>query len=59
LEADRRSLGSRESDRVYRPVLCALVEAGLGNGVDAFATAARPFPTAPFPMSLTWRFRLR
>jgi hypothetical protein len=59
LQAEQRSLGGREADRLYRPVLRALVEAGLGTAADASISGARPFPSVPFGMSLAWRFRLR
>jgi hypothetical protein len=56
-EAERRSLGNRDAERTARPLLRELVHAGLGYGPDGMATAARPFPSAPFaPPS---RFSLR
>lgn len=57
-QAERRSLGSREAERTQRPMLRALVQAGLGSGPDGLPTAARPFPAAPFSPSLASRFRL-
>jgi tetratricopeptide (TPR) repeat protein len=58
-QAERRSLGARNAERVYRPLLLALVESGLGMRLDGMATAARPFPAEPFAAPLTWRLRLR
>jgi hypothetical protein len=58
-QAERRSLGSREADRTHRPVLRALVEAGLGQRSEVTTAAARPFPAEPFGPSLAWRLRLR
>jgi hypothetical protein len=58
-QAERRSLGNRETERAHRPLLRALVHAGLGSGPDGLPTATRPFPPMPFGMSLAWRFRLR
>jgi hypothetical protein len=58
-QAERRSLGPRDAERTHRSVLRALVQAGLGSGPDGLATAARPFPSEPFGLSLASRFRLR
>jgi hypothetical protein len=58
-QAERRSLGRRDTDRTTRPLLRALVSAGLGAGPDGLPTAARPFPAEPFGPSLAWRLKLR
>ena len=58
-QAERRSLGGREAERSARPVLRALVKAGLGSGPDGLPTAARPFPAEPFGQQLGWRLRFR
>jgi hypothetical protein len=58
-QAERRSLGDRETERSGRPLLRAFVHAGLGTGPDGLPTAARPFPTEPFGPNLAWRLRLR
>jgi hypothetical protein len=54
-QAERLSLGSRDAERTARPLLRALVHAGLGYGPDGLVTAARPFPSEPFGTP----FRLR
>jgi hypothetical protein len=56
-QAERRTLGSRASERANRPALRGLVEAGMGHGVDGMPTATRPFPAEIFGKSLTWRLR--
>src|SRR5207247_9131501 len=58
-QAERHGLGSRDAERSQRPLLRALVHAGLGYGPDGLATAVRPFPAEPFaaPFSLRLRFR--
>jgi hypothetical protein len=58
-EAERRKLGNRDAERTSRPLLRALVQAGLGAGPDGLPTAARPFPTEPFAASLISRLGLR
>ena len=58
-QAEGRSLGSREADQRARPLLRALVQAGLGNGPNGLATAARPFPAEPFGQQRAWWLRLR
>lgn len=58
-EAERRSLGTRDAERTARPVLRALVGAGLGSGPDGMPTTARPFPAEPFARQRRWPFRLR
>jgi hypothetical protein len=58
IQAEKRSLGSRAADRVQRPVLRGLVEAGLGRGASGLSTASRPYPTELFTPSLLSRFRL-
>jgi hypothetical protein len=58
-QAERRSLGGRNAEKVQRPMLRALVEAGLGTVANGVATAARPFPAEPFQAPLTWRLRFR
>jgi hypothetical protein len=58
-QAERRSLGNRDTDRASRPLLRALVHAGLGTGPDGLPTAARPFPAEPFGLPLAWRLKLR
>jgi hypothetical protein len=55
-EGERRTLGDRHAERTLRPMLRALVEAGLGRAPNGLATAARPFPSEPFPAPSTWRF---
>ena len=57
-QAERRSLGSRDAVRASRPLLRALVQAGLGTGPDGLPTAARPAPAEPFKLQLAWRLRL-
>jgi hypothetical protein len=57
--AERRSLGNRQAERASRPLLRALVHAGLGMGPDGLPTATRPFPSEPFQPTLAWRLRLR
>jgi len=57
-QAERRSLGGRDAVRTSRPLLRALVQAGLGNGPDGLPTAERPAPTEPFGLKLAWRLRL-
>jgi hypothetical protein len=59
VQAERRSLGSRAIDQSARPVLRALVHAGLGDGPNGLPTAARPFPSEPFGPQLNWRFLFR
>lgn len=54
-QAERRSLGSREAERSARPLLRALVTAGLGSAPDGLLTATRPFPAEPFGHQLAWR----
>jgi hypothetical protein len=54
-QAERRSLGDRPAERAFRPLLQALVQAGLGNGPDGLATAARPFPAEPYSAQVGWR----
>jgi hypothetical protein len=58
-QAERRTLGNRAAERSSRPLLHALVHAGLGSGPDGLPTAARPFPTEPFGIPLAWRLKLR
>jgi len=58
-QAERRGLGNRQVERSARPLLRALVQAGLGNGPDGLPTAARPFPAEPFGPRFTWRLGLR
>jgi tetratricopeptide (TPR) repeat protein len=58
-QAERRSLGRRDTERTTRPLLRALVSAGLGAGPDGLPTAARPFPAEPFNPPLAWRLKLR
>jgi hypothetical protein len=58
-QAERRSLGRSETERTTRPLLRALVHAGLGSGPDGLPTAARPFPAEPFGPNLAWRLKLR
>jgi hypothetical protein len=58
-EAERRGLGSRPAERAARPLLRALVHAGLGIGPDGLPTAARPFPAEPYGPRLTWPFGRR
>ena len=59
-QAERRSLGARNAEKVHRPLLRTLVEVGLGTAVaNGLATASRPYPAEPFPIPLAWRFRLR
>jgi hypothetical protein len=58
-QAERRTLGCRQAELSARPLLRALVQAGLGNGPCGLPTAARPFPTEPFGQSLSWRLGLR
>ena len=55
-EAERRGLGSRQAERTARPLLRALVQAGLGIGPDGVPTAARPFPAEPYSPRFTWPF---
>jgi tetratricopeptide (TPR) repeat protein len=57
-QAERLSLGSRDAVRTSRPLLRALVQAGLGTGPDGLPTAARPFPAEPYGGQFTWRWRL-
>ena len=57
-QAERRSLGNREAVHTARPLLRALVQAGLGTGPDGLPTAARPSPVEPFGPQFTWRLRL-
>jgi hypothetical protein len=57
-QAERRSLGSRDDVRTSRPLLRALVQAGLGTGPDGLPTAERPAPAEPFGLKLAWRLRL-
>jgi hypothetical protein len=59
VHAEKRSLGGRNADKVQRPMLRTLVEAGLGTVANGVATAARPFPAEPFQAPLAWRLRLR
>jgi hypothetical protein len=58
-QAERRSLGNRDAEKTNRPVLQALVQAGLGKGNDGLPTTARPFTTEPFGLPLAWRLKLR
>ncbi len=58
-QAERRSLGTRDAERATRPLLRALVYAGLGTGPSGLPTAARPFPAEPFGLHLAWRLKLR
>jgi hypothetical protein len=58
-QAERRSLGNREAEHSTRPLLRALVHAGLGSGPDGLPTATRPFPAEPFGRQLAWRLKLR
>src|SRR5579859_1659649 len=58
-QAERRSLGNRDAERTNRPVLQALVQAGLGKGPDGLPTTGRPFPAEPFGLPLAWRLKLR
>jgi hypothetical protein len=54
-QAERRSLGGRSEDRSVRPLLRALVHAGLGDGPSGLPTVARPFPAEPFGPRRQWR----
>ncbi len=58
-QAERRSLGRRDAEHTTRPLLRALVHAGLGTGPDGLPTAVRPFPAEPFGLQLAWRLKLR
>ncbi|HEV7662202.1 MAG TPA: hypothetical protein VGQ62_01610, partial [Chloroflexota bacterium] len=58
-QAEDRGLGDRASERANRPLLRALVEAGLGKGPDGLPTASRPFPNEPFASKLSFGWRLR
>ncbi len=58
-QAERRSLGARNAERVQRPLLRALVDVGLGTQLEGLPTAARPFPSEPFSPPLTWRLLFR
>jgi hypothetical protein len=58
-QAERRSLGGPTSERTHRAALRALVDSGLGRGVDGMPTLVRPFPTELFTPSLRWRLGLR
>src|SRR5579859_4261800 len=57
-QAERRSLGSRDDVRTSRPLLRALVQAGLGTGPDGLPSGERPAPAEPFGLKLAWRLRL-
>jgi hypothetical protein len=59
VQAECRGLGSAASEPRNRPLLRALVQAGLGTGADGLPTGVRPFPAEPFGLSLGWRLRLR
>jgi len=59
VQAERRGLGNRQVERSARPLLRALVQAGLGTAPDGLPTAARPFPAEPFGPRFTWRLGLR
>jgi hypothetical protein len=54
-QAEKRGLGDRTAERSNRPLLRALVQAGLGNGPDGLPTATRPFPAEPYEPQLGWR----
>jgi hypothetical protein len=54
-QAERRGLGR---ENAVRPLLRALVHAGLGDGPSGMPTAARPFPAEPFDTLWRSRFRL-
>jgi hypothetical protein len=56
-EAERRSLGPAE--RMSRPALRALVQAGLGQSAPTGPARMRPFPTELYGPPLAWRLRLR
>jgi hypothetical protein len=58
-QAERGGLGGRDADRSQRPLLRALVHAGLGDGPNGLPTAARPFPAEPFGPAFGWRLRFR
>ena len=62
-QAERRGLGGRETDGTQRPLLRALVHAGLGSGPDGLPMTARPFPAQPYRSPLidleSLRLRLR
>src|SRR5438132_569999 len=58
-QAERRTLGRRDAERTTRPLLRALVHAGLGSGPDGLPTATRPFPAEPFGLPLAWRLKFR
>jgi hypothetical protein len=58
-EAEKRSLGDRATERACRPLLRALVQAGLGVPVEGLSSLPRPFPPEPFSPSLAWRLKLR
>ena len=58
-QAERRGLGDRQAERTARPLLRALVQAGLGSGPDGMPTAARPFPAEPFARQRVWPFAFR
>ena len=58
-QAERRTLGQRDAERTTRPLLRALVHAGLGTGPDGLPTATRPFPAEPFGLPLAWRLKFR
>ncbi len=57
-QAERRTLGSRASDRAHRPALRALVQAALGNAPAGVPAGPRPFPAVPHGPHLMWRLRL-
>jgi hypothetical protein len=58
-EAEQRGLGSGQAERDARPLLRALVQAGLGIGPDGLPTAPRPFPAEPYRARGIWPFGRR
>ena len=58
-QAERRRLGSAQAERAARPLLRALVQAGLGRAPDGLPTAARPFPAEPFGECFRLPFGIR
>ena len=58
-QAERRRLGSPQTERAARPLLRALVQAGLGSAPDGLPTAARPFPAELFGERFKLPFGIR
>ena len=52
-QAERRSLGNRDAEQTNRPVLRALVQAGLGKGPDGLPTDGPPL-SQPSPSACPW-----